>query len=596
MRCGRINVVFACAMTLLCLRSGWSAEESQKEVATTASGSLSSLTDDAPIVLINDQLADYWNQHGITPSPPATDGEWCRRVYLDLLGRIPTVEELQKFLQNKSSQRRADLVDRLLNDPAYTGEYAKNWTTIWTNILIGRTGGMEDQSLISRAGMQAYLREVFATNRRYDQFVMELITATGTTTPGHDNFNGATNFLCMKLSDNGIQATAKTAQLFLGMQVQCTQCHNHPFNEWKQNQFWELNAFFRQTVALRRFEPGTDDLRTVELTEQDFGGEGSTPEDAEIYYELRNGVLKAAYPVFVDGNPLENRSGFIGDVNRRAELGRLVIHSPYLSQAIVNRMWGHFLGYGFTKPVDDMGPHNPPSHPELLTGLATAFAERQYDLKQLIRWITLSRPYGLSSRITEKNQADDPALGEPPQFSHFYLRQMRAEELYESLLIATQADKSEKTVAEQEEDRSRWLEQFNIAFGTDEGDETTTFNGTIPQSLMMFNGELIRQAIRVDTGNLLTQVISAKQSDAKKIEHLFLAGLARRPTKEELQAANQLLAARVRDHQKAIVSKGGATPGRGDGSDGGLENSPTAAALQDVWWAILNSNEFILNH
>ncbi len=188
-----------------------------------------------------------------------------------------------------------------------------------------------------------------------------------------------------------------------------------------------------------------------------------------------------------------SRSGLIKDVDRRTELANMIIASPYMSRAIVNRMWGHFMGYGFTKPVDDMGPHNPPTNPELLDRLAADFAVHQYatdgyDLKQLMRWIVLSEPYGLSARIMPGNKSDDPMLGEKPQFSHFYLRQMSAEELYESLLTATSADKTRGSSDEQEKAKQEWLQQFVINFGTDDGGETTTFNGTIPQTLMMFNG------------------------------------------------------------------------------------------------------------
>ena len=123
-----------------------------------------------------------------------------------------------------------------------------------------------------------------------------------------------------------------------------------------------MTAFFRQTVALRRFDPGTRDIRYVELADQDYGGEGGgDPEQAEVFYELRNGLLKSAYPVFVDGTEV-SQSGFVTDVNRRQELGRLIMSSPYTQEAIVNRMWSHFLGYGFTKPIDDMRPDNPPTH------------------------------------------------------------------------------------------------------------------------------------------------------------------------------------------------------------------------------------------
>jgi hypothetical protein len=319
---------------------------------------------------INEEIRRVWADHKLSPSPQATDGEWCRRVYLDILGRVPSVQELRDFLTSKGGDRRAKLVNKLLYDDSfedglYLNDYARNWTTIWTNLLIGRNGGMERRTLINREGMQKYLRDSFARNKTYDQMVYDLVTATGNTKPGEKDFNGATNFLVMKLDESAAQATAQTAKLFLGLQVQCTQCHNHPFNEWKQQKFWEFNAFFRQTRALRNFEGGSRDVDSVTLVNQDFGGEGSgggSPSEAIIYYELRNGLLQSAFPVFVDGTEI-GKSGYVQDCDRRTELGKLIVASPFLEKTIVNRMWQHFLGYGFTKPVDDLGPHNTPTWP-----------------------------------------------------------------------------------------------------------------------------------------------------------------------------------------------------------------------------------------
>lgn len=519
---------------------------------------------------INEQIRAVWSDYKMSPSAPATDGEWCRRVFLDIIGRIPSVEELNAFTSSRDPNKKLKLVNSLLNDDTYTEEYARNWTTIWTNVLIGRAGGTEDNTLTSREGMQKYLRDSFARNKPYDTMVTELVTATGVNSPGAEGFNGAVNYLVMKFDENGAQATAQTARIFLGKQVQCTQCHNHPFNEWKQRKFWEFNAFFRQTKPLRRFVPGTRDVESVELADQDFAGEGSSPnpQEAELYYELRNGILKSAYPVFIDDTEIP-RSGYVSDVNRRKELGKLIVNSPDMDQAIANRMWAHFLGYGFTKPIDDMGPHNPPSHPQLLEYLGKELRANSFNLKELVKWITLSEAYSLSSKGIPGNKDDDPLMGESPKFTHFYLRQMRAEELYESLLVATEAHKTSRTYEEQERLKREWLSQFVVAFGTDEGDEATTFNGTIPQALMMFNGDLIKQAIATDKGSFLGRIATSNLSASAKIEHLFMAGLARKPTSGELTIANKLLLAR-----------------KGD----------AAGALQDMWWAVLNSNEFIMNH
>jgi glucan biosynthesis protein len=190
-------------------------------------------------------------------------------------------------------------------------------------------------------------------------------------------------------------------------------------------------------------------------------------------------------------------------------------------------------------------------------------------MQELIRWITLSQAYGLSSRATEGNHADDPSLGEMPKFSHFYLRQMRAEELYESLITATQAAKAKGSYEQQERAKAEWMAQFVTAFGNDEGEEATTFNGTIPQALMMFNGDLIKEAVSLEQNSFLWNLSSSDMPPGKKINYLFRAGLARDATEDEVAIANKLL----------VVH-------RGDPSK----------ALQDVWWAVLNTNEFILNH
>jgi hypothetical protein len=427
---------------------------------------------------------------------------------------------------------------------------------------------MEERSLTNREGMQKYLRDSFAENKPYNTMVRELVTATGTTRPGTENFNGAANFLAMKVNEeDGVQATAAVSRIFLGLQVQCTQCHNHPFNQWKQQKFWEFNAFFRQSRALRRFASGTRDIDHIELINEDFAGEGRNPSKAEIYFQLRNGMTKVAYPVFVDGTSIE-KSGYVKEVNRRDELGNLMMESDYLDKAIVNRMWAYFLGYGFTKPIDDLGPHNPVSNPELFEQLAKDFRDKSYDLKQLIVWITMSKPYQLSSRSIKENESDDPTLGELPKFSHFYTRQMSAEQLYQSLTVATQAGRR-GNLDEQQRRRDDWMRQFIVAFGTDEGDETTTFNGSIPQSLMMFNGDLIKDAISIEPGSWLQQLSQYKSSPQEKVQFLFIAGLGRKAKPEELTIATQLMEARKREV-------------------GGM--------LQDLWWAILNSNEFIFIH
>jgi hypothetical protein len=524
-----------------------------------------STSDDTVIDFLNAQIRKGWKDSEIAGSMKAPDNEWCRRVYLDVLGRVPTVTELNSFLKT-AGNKKAKLLDRMLDSDEYVEQYARNFSTVWTILLVGRPPARPEREMTNRDGMTQYLRQSFLKNKPYDQMVYELVSATGNTKPGEKDYNGATNFLIGKLGEarqkpDYVEATSRTARYFLGLQVQCTQCHNHPFNDWKQDQFWSMNAFFRQTNSeVNRIGR---DIDNAVLSNQDFRGEGSTPNEAEIYFELRNGQMQVAYPKFVDGTTINN-SGYLRDVDRRAELGKLIMKSEYLGKAIANRMWAHFLGYGFTKPVDDIGPHNPPSHPELLEYLGKQFAANGHDLRKLIRWITLSEAYSLSSKTTPKNSKDDPTLGEKPKFSHFYLRQMQAEQLYESLLYATDAAKT-KSADEREKAKAEWMKQFTVTFANDEGDDATTFNGTIPQALMMMNGEMIKSATSIEGGGFLANIVG--NSDA--IEYMYLAALSRKPTGADF----------------AAMAAAGLTS-RGD----------PLTSYQDIWWSLLNTNEFIFNH
>ena len=502
------------------------------------------------IAFINEQIRQSWIDNNVMPSAVADDGEWVRRVHLDIVGHVPDLEFVQKFMADKEPAKRATLINELLDNPSF----ARNLTTIWTNNLIGR-GTPRD---IDRPALQKFLRESFGRNRGWNEIVFDLLTAEGA-----NNTNGAANFLLSHLNEGAVPATAISAKLFLGIQVQCTQCHDHPFNpDFKQKMFWEFNSFFKQARSepVRKYneKTGRNDVEYLMLTSQDFQG--------GVYFEKRTGEMLVAYPRFteIDVSP---DSG----TDRRLELAKLVTQGEktLMADAMVNRMWGHFFGYGFTKPVDDMGSHNAPSHPELLERLAAEFVRANYDLKQLVRWICNSEAYNLTSRFNRQNEKDSPAAGEMPLFSHLYLKSMTAEQLYDSLIVATNAHKSGSGSWDQAESRrQRWMQQFVQAFGTDENDESTSFDGTIPQALMMMNGELIQSALACEKGSLLHDVVHEKGNPAEKVKQLYLATLARVPSAKEIQTANRIM-------------KSAKSP---------LE------AFQDLYWALLNSNEFIMNH
>jgi hypothetical protein len=538
-------------LTLVGVDSRLLADEDKKsEEATVAAGTEVPLGE-----FIDQQIRQGWQDNEIEPSAAATDEEWVRRIYLDLLGRIPTMEEARKFLADESPRKRSVLTEELLEHE----DYVRNFTTVWSNNCIGRGAPQR----VSRTGMEKFFREAFARNRPWNEIVVDIVTASG-----HYEENGAVNYTLaqMQNADEGVQLTAMTARLFLGLQVQCTQCHNHPFNKWQQDQFWEYNSFFRQVGKIdhRKLDPNTgrmvDDYS--EVVWQEFSG--------PVYYEKRSGVMQVAYPRF-EGLEVDPGVG----VDRRVEFGKLITKSvdgapPQIAQAMVNRTWSHFFGYGFTRPVDDMGPHNPASHPDLLDRLSREFVAANYDVKELIRWIVSSEAYALTSQFNDKNKIDDPGAGEVPLFSHMYLKSMQAEQMYDSLIVASNAHKSgQGGWGAQEEQRRRWMQQFVVAFENDENDESTTFNGTIPQALMMMNSELMEKACSVERGSFLFESMSSPGNEAQKIQELYLAALSRNPTKSEIGKVQKML--KSYGNQKLM-------------------------GYQDLFWALLNSNEFVFIH
>ena len=492
---------------------------------------------------VNRLIKQSWADAQIVASPPADNDTWTRRAFLNVVGRIPSPEELQR---SRAQRSREVVVSELLAD---TG-YARFWSTNWTNLLIGRSS----ERGVNRPGFEKFLRDRFAHNAPWNQTVSELIAAEGTTED-----NGATNFLVAHLNSQAVPATAVTARAFLGIQVQCTQCHDHPFNtELKQDQFWTLNSFFKQTRRERRSSESVGPQFV--LTSANIGG--------PTHYETRGGLVKSAFPAF-DGQSIDAGS----EVNRRAELARIITEedNDQLARSMVNRVWAHFFGHGFTSPIDDMGPHNPPSHPEVLTLLADQFRLANFDLNQLITWIVLSDAYALDSKFAD-NEIDAPSRGEVPLFSRMYVRAMSPEQVYDSLLVATQADQTagfDWDTAGQR--RHKWIQQFLFAHGNEENTEESTFDGSITQALSLMNSELVQNAVSTERGSLLAKILGNRTAPIEQLKAICQAVLSRDPSAAEVTAFRKLLR-----RERTTAAR--------------------TALMQDVLWAYLNSNEFILVH
>jgi hypothetical protein len=551
---GRLVLVFAVLAGLqgLGLRDVARAAEKRvaaKSIATPKRAARTS-EDPAPSSLkpefLDRMIQEAWQAASIKPSRECTDEEFLRRAYLDVLGRIPNIEEASGFLQSKEKGKRAKLVEYLLKHE----DFAKNFANQWVVILLGRKA---QERMVDRGALAAWLRQQFNNDRPWNEIAFELITAKGS-----NKQNGAVNYTMAHLEMGAVPLTSITTRVFLGQQIQCTQCHDHPSNDWKQADFWGINAFFK---GIRTEDVRKEDASGAEV--YDHTEVSDEPTDAFSSFDKRNGLVGVAFPRFLDGRKISQGT----DVDRRLELGKFIADpkNDDFAKAFVNRMWGHFLGRGFVHPVDDFGAHNPPSHPELLEALAKEFQSSGYNIKSLIRWIMNSQAYNLSSMMTKANEKDETL------FSHITLKPMTPEQLFDSLLTATAAHKA-GGANNMDKQRDAWLGQFVFAFANDEEGEGTTFNGTIPQALMMMNGDLMEKAVGDKPGSFLDDLkiraLRQPHSEAIMVNSLFLAALSRYPRGSEVTMARHALG----------------------------NNPDTLHVLEDLFWALLNSNEFILNH
>jgi hypothetical protein len=555
---------------------------------------------------INEQIEAKWKDNKIEPSARCTDYEFVRRATLDLVGRIAKPAEIAKFMSWPEKERRSKLIQELLD----TEEYAENFANIFANLLMTRTG-----SKVHHMQMQVWLTdELVKKNCDWSKVTTSLLSAQGTTNGKNDE--PAVNFILAHLGENVpgnpqeagkftmVPVTSRITRLFLGLRTQCTQCHDHPFNdEWRQEHFWGINGFLRQVEAPDGHP--NDGKKKKGMPKQEFQyklvDNASFNVKGFISYERRSGQIEVTKSFFLDGTKLPAKF----DGTRRQQLAKFVIGSPYFAKAFVNRMWGHFMGRGFTKEVDDFGEHSPVSHPELLDKLAKDWSTSgYYNPRTLIRWICNSRAYGLSSVANKTNDKSDTEQF----FGRMLLKAMTPEQLFESLMTATEA-KDSRTAEAKKKMREDWMNKLIVNFGDDEGNEGT-FNGTVVQALLMMNGQEINNAIMdkefgtvavaMKRWDKMPKNTAKAATDALKavITDLYTAALNRHPSD----------AIRVDPKTKEKYSEWGRLINKDRMKLKGAEITPqqyyqllsekafVEAYAQDLMWALLNSNEFILNH
>jgi len=538
---------------------------------TKAGESAGFATLEEPTRLINDYLSKAWKENNIQPAERCTDHEFVRRASLDIIGRIATVAEIEKFMKDPAEKRRELLLERLLYGEQKS-EYASMWATLWTHWLMTRTGPQ-----LYRRQMHLWLEDWFTQeNQNYKSMVEQLVMAQGKT-----NDNGAVNYILAHLGGANpagrqgqegafdvVPITSRSIRLFLGYQIQCTQCHDHPFNaDWKQKHFWGVNTFFRQVerVGQVAMQNNNQMMQNQVLELRDNPGFN---QKGIVFYEKRNGVFLPSEPIFLDGRRIP--AG--GQLTRREQLAQFITTHKNFNPAAVNRLWGHLFGRGMNVKTgyDDFGEHNEVVHPELLTKLGEQFAgSGAHDPRKLIKWICSSDAYNLKSIANSSTIAPEAE----PYFARMQLKMMSPEQLLESLITATKAAGAENTEVRDATRnlRAQWMNVLVRNFGDDEGNEVS-YNGTILQALLMMNGRDLNNAISTNGSGSVKEAMKYK-SGKQTMDYLFLATLNRPASqKEYTQVISRLPLANGRIKE-----------------DG-------AGALQDLFWALLNCNEFILNH
>jgi len=496
---------------------------------------------------IDDEISKGYARAGVKPTPLTSDTAFLRRASLDLAGKTPLVNDVRKFLADPSPEKRVRAIERLLDSPGY----ANQMTSMYIDLLMPEAKtDFQRRYLIPT--MDRWLRNNFAKNTPYDKMVHELVSLPMKNDPNRMyyyqfyNSGGKGTPLPFYFAKQGKpeELATSVARVFLGVRLECAQCHDHPFGKWTREEFWSQAAFFAG------FKPPKQDFFYGPLTEQADRREMTIPNTDRV-----------AQARFLDGK--QPRWKF--KVGARTTLADWITskENPFFARAMVNRMWAHFFGVGLVEPVDDMVGDNKASHPELLDLLAKEFARNDFDLKYLIKAITLTRTYQLSSVMESQKQSDLRLFARMP------VKGLTGEQLFDSLCQAT--GYRENTSVQNRlfgfgTSRGTFLEKF-----TDQ-DKKTEYHTSIPQALTMMNNQLIANQTHPERGQVLGAIVSSTfMSTQGKIEALFLAALSRKPTKTES------------DKYVRYVERGGVSADR-------------KKAFGDVFWALLNSTEFSFNH
>ena len=481
--------------------------------------------------LVDQKLANL----RINASPLCTDEEYLRRVYLDILGTLPTEPEYQAFMTSQDPKKRDALVDSLLDRK----EFVEMWVMKWSELLMIRSS--QQVSYKAMLLYYSWLQQRIQNNVPIDQMVRELLSAKGGTFA-----NAATNYY--QNETDTLKVAENVAQVFMGMRIQCAQCHNHPFDRWTMDDYYAFANFFSQIGR----KQGEDPRETIVFNS---GG-------GDVKHPVGGKVLP---PKFLGGNTPE----LVGRDRREVLAGWLASpENPFFAQNLVNIVWEHFFGQGIINEVDDIRISNPPVNKELLDTLAAKFTEYKYDFKKLVKDICTSRTYQLSTKTNPTNESDDR------NFSHAKLRRVRSEVLLDMITAVTGTRNKfaglplgARAVQIADGNTSTYfLSTFGRASRATVCSCEVKMEPNLSQALHLLNGETVQQ--KIQQGNLIKQWMDGGKTPEQIIDLMYISALTRRPTDKEKAGILELLQA---------------------------EKDPKAA-LEDTFWAILNSREFVFNH
>ena len=504
---------------------------------------------------IDEDILKHLKALHIPPSPTASDSEFMRRAYLDATGVLPRPAEVEEFLKDSSPDKRNRLIDELIKKP----EFVDYWAYKWSDLMLVSSNHLSNEEMWS---YYRWIRESVAANKPWNEFASQIITASGNTLK-----NGAANYWV--IHRDPLDSSENMAQAFLGINISCAHCHNHPLAKWTQKDYYGMaNLFARvrlKTFAPSGFRPGVGPLFN----------------DVTVYSAPTGEFMDDRLMIPLPPKPLDAAalsSNTPGDTRQYFAKWLTSSENPFFARNIVNRIWRNFMGRGLIEPVDDLRDTNPATNDELLNALVKDFIAHRYDVDYMIRTIMQSATYQASSRPLKEN-ADDDKFG-----SHFVIRRLHAEVLLDAYSQVTQVP--EKFTGFPAGMRGMQLPDtavksyFLTAFGRPvrqqarESERTSV--PTITQALHIINGETLNDKLRVP-GNSIDMLIRLGFSDEQIVDYLYLASFSRRPTAAERSMLTHSLS---EAEQQKIV---------------GVDD-PRRAALIDMSWALLTSEEFMFNH